>query len=238
MSTRRALTKKLSSESKPTKINIHGLLKDEKMQREIKMMFYVDNWPKYAICEKLNITSDALDSFLRAEKMRDYTDARIEDVMMDENHNPLSIITSFFQSVSHVATEMSYTALLQAELREKLAKVVSDQGVEALTRGENKALYDQWVKNSNKLTTHFGSVQKNFETYLNLMNDIIDVQKEVSYVKVVTEILRSEDPALFRKIQGALDADPTTKQILNQLSMHDVIHYWDPEASRIAIKER
>jgi hypothetical protein len=131
---------------------------------------------------------------------------------------------------------MSFTAVLNGMLREEIAKIVSRQGITSLTKGDNYETLNLWYSNSKKLDKLIEHAQKLLETYINLFSQVLDVQREVSYVKVVTDILKNEDPILYKKLQIALDRDHEAKRVLDSLSRENVILYWDSELGAVAQK--
>lgn len=203
------------------------------LEEQIKEMFYIQERSYADISRELGLNYNEVYRFIRDDKLKNYSDDSIEKIAMTENYNPLTVITYFFQSVHHAHKELAFTAIVQEMLREKIAKKISDEGVENLVRGDNKQLLNQWYANSAKLVKLTEGAQKHLEGYLNLFSQVLDVQREVSYVKVVTDILKQEDPSLYRKIQRALDADPAAKRVLEVLSREDVLYYWDAEEGKI-----
>lgn len=206
-------------------------------ESDIREMFYVRNLSIAEISRQLDIPYREVHRFIRDDKLKNYSDENIEAIAMSESFNPLTVITYFFQSVHHAYKELAFTAMISELLREKVAKKISEEGIENMMTGENANLMKQWYSNSQKLVKLTEGAQKHLEGYLNLFNQVLDVQREVSYVKVVTDILRQEDPTLYRKIQRALDADPAAKRVLEALSREDVLYYWDGESGKVSRRE-
>jgi hypothetical protein len=204
------------------------------LEQKVKDMFYLEGRTQKDISKELGLPYHEVGRFLRDDKLKNYSDDKIEAIAMADNFNPLTVITYFFQSVHHAYKELTFTAIISEMLREKIAKKISEEGVENLVRGDNRELLSQWYANSGKLSKLTEGAQKHLEGYLNLFTQVLDVQREVSYVKVVTDILRQEDPSLYRKIQRALDADPAAKKVLEALSREDVLYYWDAESGKIS----
>lgn len=212
----------------------HKEIMERNLQDTIKEMFYLKNYNQRQISEELDIPYSQVYRFLRDDKLKNFSDENLEAISMSDDFNPLNVISYYFQSVHHASKELAFTGVISNMLREKIAKIISEEGIEALRRGENSGLLDHWYQNAQKMERLVAGAQKHMEGYISLFQQVLDVQREVSYVKVVTDILRQEDPALYRKIQRALDADPEAKRVLELLASNDVIHYWDSDEGKVS----
>lgn len=212
----------------------HKELVERNLTDKVLELFYIKGYNQKQIAEELQVPYTQVYRFLRDHKLKNFNDEKLEALAMSDDFNPLNVISYYFQSVHHSAKELAFTGIVSEMLREKIAKVISDEGIEALNKGENAALLSQWYSNAQKMAGLVAGAQKHLEGYISLFSQVLDVQREVSYVKVVTDILRQEDPTLYRKIQRALDADPEAKRVLESLSSQDVMFYWDSEGSKIA----
>ena len=208
----------------------HKKIKERGLEERIKEMCYLRGYTTGQIATELDLTHSEVYRFLRDDKMKNFSDEKLETIAMSDEFNPLNVISYYFQSVHHASKELAFTGILAEMLRTRLAEIISKEGVEALSKGENYAVMQQWMELARKMTKLVEGAQKHMEGYINLFSQVIDVQREVSYVKVITEILRKEDPILYKKIQRALDADPEAKRVLESLSSSEVMMYWDTEA--------
>lgn len=204
---------------------------------DIKDLYYKQKWSYRAIAEHFGLTYSAVYRYLREEKFLQYNDEKIEALAMSEDFDPLSVITNYFGAVHAAQKELGFTAVLNGMLREEVANIVSRQGVTALNKGENSDTLNLWYQNSKKLDRLVENAQKLLESYISLFSQVLDVQREVSYVKVVTDLLKKEDPVLYKKLQTALDADPEAKRVLDSLSRDNVVLYWDSELGGIAQRQ-
>lgn len=205
----------------------HKNIVSNNLESEVKELFYVKNLTHREIAEKLNLSRNEVYRFLRDDKLKHFSDEKLEAIAMSDDFTPLNVVSYFFQSVHHAYKELAFTGMLSELIRTKIAKIVDEEGIEGLYRGENFALTRQWMEVSQKLAKLTEGAQKHMDGYINLFAQVLDVQREVSYVKIVTDILRKEDPELYRKLQKALDADPAAKRVLESLSRQDVLFYWD-----------
>lgn len=209
------------------------------LDEDIRTLFYEKKLSQQQIADKLGLKYHEVQRFLRDDKLANFNDDRLEAIAMTDDFTPLNVINYFFQSVHHAFKELAFTGLLAQMLREKLAEKIDQEGIESLNRGDNYELTRQWLNIAAKLAKLTEGSSKHLDGYIQLFDKVLSVQKEVSIVKIVTDVLRQEDPAMFKKIQRALDADPDTKRILELLSREDVIIYWDDKmvATRELLEE-
>jgi hypothetical protein len=214
----------------------HFEIKKINAEEEIKDLYYNQGWSYSALAKKYGLSYHHIYRFLRDDKIKNYNDDKLEAIAMSDEFNPLSVVQNFFQAVHHSSKELAFTGIINQMLREKIAEIINEQGVENLTKGDNYGILKQWYNNSNKMDKLVANAQKMLEGYINLFSQVLDVQREVSYVKVVTDLLKKEDPELYRKLQRAMDADPEAKRVLEALSREDVVHYWDSDSGSIRQK--
>lgn len=205
----------------------HKEIKERGLEKAILSKFYVDKLPIAKISAETGVSVSAIHSFLREDKITYYNDDRLEAIATYEDSSPLQVISNYFQGVQHSSKELAFTALIVQMIREKVAKVIHEEDIEGLLSPSNKSLYNSWYRTTDKLSKLIATSQKQLEGYVTLFSHILDVQREVSYLKIITEIISKNDVELYRKIQRALDADPTSKYLLEALSKQDIIDYWD-----------
>jgi len=206
------------------------------LEDDVKDLYYNHGWSYRAIANYHEVSYQSVYRFLRDDKIRNYDDDKLEAIAMSEEFNPLSVVQNYFQAVHHSSKELAFTGIVNQMLREKIAEVIDEEGVENLTKGDNSELLKQWYNNSTKMDKLILNAQKLLEGYIDLFSQVLDVQREVSYVKIVTDLLKREDPELYKKLQKAMDADPEAKRVLEALSMQDVVHYWDSESGSVKQK--
>jgi hypothetical protein len=219
------------NKSRHTEIIERGIAQD------IKNFYYKEKWSYRAIAKYYDLPYSAIYRFLRDDKFLKYDDNKIEALAMSEEFDPLSVITNYFGAVHAAQKELGFTAILNSMLREEIANIISRQGVTALGKGENAGTLNLWYNNSKKLDKLIENAQKLLEGYINLFSQVLDVQREVSYVKVVTDLLKKEDPVLYKKLQSALDADPEAKRVLDSLSRENVVLYWDSDLGAVTQRQ-
>ena len=215
----------------------HKRIKELGLEDEIKEAYFKQKLNYRQISDKFNLGYTEVYRFLRDDKLRNYNDENLEAIAMTDEFSPLSVITHYFQSVHHASKELAFTGMLAQMYREEVASIIDEQGLTALTKGDNYDTLLQWNRNAQKLNKLVEMAPKQLEGYINLFAQVLDVQKEVSYVKIVTDLLRKEDPVLYRKLQRALDADPEAKRVLDSLTREDVLMYWDSDIGKVMREE-
>lgn len=211
----------------------HKNIVSRNLELQIKEMFYLKNMTQTEIADSLGLKTPEVYRFLRDDKLKNFSDEKLEAIAQSEDFTPLNVISYYFQSVHHAFKELAFTGIIAEMIREKLAERIDKEGIESLNRGDNYELMRQWLEVSRKLGKLVEGAQKHMDGYINLFQQVLDVQREVSYVKVVTDILKKEDPELYRKLQRALDADPAAKRVLETLSREDVLTYWDSDTASV-----
>lgn len=219
-------------------VTSHKEIRTRGISKDILDLYYKDKLSIKAIAERYNMAYESVRRFLMDEKFKNYSDEGLEAISLTEDVSPFSVITNFFQGVQHAQKELAFTAIMNQKYREEIARILSEEGgITALTKGDNYAVLSQWYNNSSKLSKLIESSQKHLEGYINLFSQVLDVQREVSFVKVVTDLLRKEDPVMYARLQKALDADPETKLVLDSLANEDLIFYWDSALGKVAAIE-
>lgn len=216
------------------KTSKHSVIKSRGLEKDIITDIYDKAMSIQEVARKYDISYTDVQRFLRDHKLVAYSDEKLEALAMSEEFNPLGVVAHFFQSVHHASKELAFTGMIAQLLREELAAQISEQGVSGVASSPSGAkLMGQWSESANKLLRLVDNSPKLLKAYIDLFSQVLDVQREVSYVKLITDILRREDPALYRKIQQALDADPAAKRVLEALSREDVLMYWDADAGQV-----
>jgi len=208
-------------------------IKERGLEKKIKDAFYKDKLSKTQIAKKYDLNYVEVYYYLREDKIRNYDDENLEAISMSDEVSPLSAITHYFQSVHQASKELAFTGILAQMYREEIAKIVDEEGLSALSLGSNNEIMRLWHKNAQKLNKLVELAPKQLEGYINLFAQVLDVQREVSYVKIVTDLLRKDDPVLYHKLQRALNADPVAKKVLDSLTREDIITYWDSEVGSV-----
>lgn len=204
----------------------HGSIKKRNLESTIKEMFYEKKYPYQRIADELELSYSAVYRFIRDDKLRNYNDRRLDAVARSDNYNALSLIDSLFDSAAAVAKDLQFAMIVASRMREKIAHIISEEDIEGLLTEQNAGQFEAYTKNVERVMKLAQIVPKHLDTYINLYNEILDIQREVSYVRVVTEILRKQDSETYKLIQDALNKDHAARAVMESLSTQDIIDYW------------
>ena len=75
-----------------------------------------------------------------------------------------------------------------------------------------------WTEVTGKLDKYGSMSIKQTETYLNLMEKVLDKQREVAFVKILFDLFQKADPSIIEKVNKALEEDEYAKAVLESLS--------------------
>lgn len=204
----------------------HKTIKEMNLEEVIKHEFFSLNKSINTIANEQGIPFSSVQRFIREEKIKNYNDNKLEAVARSSDYNALSLVDTFFDSANFASKELAMTAIIAQVLREEVAEIMASQGVRGLLEEENRELVSLWFKNTEKLSKLSANVPKYLDTYVNMFTQILDVQRQVSYVKVVTDELRKADPVLHKKIFDALNKDTAAKAVMGSISSADIVEYW------------
>lgn len=205
----------------------HKIIRERNLEQQIRELF-AKGVPMTAVAEQLDLPHSAVVRFLREESIKNYDDTKLAKIAKVEDYNPLSLIDTFFDAASFVASDLRFTAILAAKFREEIADKMnqSDGSMQAFTDETNKKLFEAWYMNTEKLMKLSDRSEKQLQTFINLLTQVLDISREISYVRVVTEVLQDSDPATYKKIQKALREDPAAKAVMGALDTSAIVDFW------------
>jgi hypothetical protein len=211
--------------------NRHKKIKELNLEDAIRTSFFKHNKSISLIADELGIPFSAVQRFVREEKMKNFSDNRLEAIAKGNEDGAFLIINDIFDSASYARKEMAMTAILAQMFREDMAEVIAKGGVRGLLEEENRDMMREMYKNAEKLSKLQANVPKYLDAYINLLTQVLDLQRQVSFVKVVTEELRKADPVLHKKIFDALNADTAAKAVMGSISTDEIVEYWTSDRS-------
>jgi len=200
-------------------------------EKQIIEMWYVYKRTKKDIARELELPYSVVDKFLVQHELKNYKDNQIESLARNENYNSLSVINTFFDAAGHMAQELAFVALVAKMLREEIAQKLADGGVAELFTLENKDLLNSWYENTEKMTKLAANAPKQLETYVNLYTTVLDIQRSVSYVKVMDDALKKADANLHKILQDSLSKDTAARAVFAALDPEQIANYWGDEIS-------
>jgi len=208
----------------------HQKIKELGLEKKIKRMFYVERKNSTQIAAEVGLPRQAIERWLRDDRIQNFTDNRIESIARSDDYNALSLITTFFDSAAYASKELAMTAIIGQILREEVASILAEQGIKGLLEDENEKLVTLWFKNAEKLSKLAVNVPKYLDSYINLYTEVLDVQRQVSYVRALTDALARVSPETHKLVIQELNKDIAAKAVMNSLEPQDIASYWGDKA--------
>lgn len=203
------------------------------LERKIKRMHYIEGLPSAKIAEELEIPESGIKKFIREDKIKNFSDYKLEAVAKSDDYNALSLIDTFFQSAAHSSKEISMTAILGQIIREEVAEILSEEGINGLTSEKNTKLVELWFKNTEKLVKLTSNMPKMLDSYIGLYDKVLDVQRQVSYVRAMTDAIEKVAPEIRNAIRRELQRDTAAKAVLDALEPTDIASYWGSKTKEV-----
>lgn len=207
----------------------HKKIRELNLEEQIRIEFFKNNKSISTISQELNLPFSAVQRFIREEKLKNFNDNRLEAVARSGDNDALVFVNDLFDAANYARKEMAMTALLAQVLREEIAEIMAEEGAKGLLDEKHRELINLWFRNSEKLSKLQANVPKYLDSYVNLFTQVLDLQRQVSFVKVVTEELRRADPVMHKKIFDALNKDTAAKAVMGSISSQEIVEYWASE---------
>lgn len=186
------------------------------MEKELLEKYFVEGWKVSQISDYYGISANTLTNFYNDYLLENYDDSQIEAAAIIDSENHLGIMATFFSGAFYISRELALTSILARKLREEIAQSVSKYG--ALETLKDRDLMRAWTEVSSKLEKYGAISIKQTETYLNLMEKVLDKQREVAFVKILFDLFQKADPSVIEQVNRALEEDEYAKAVLESLS--------------------
>lgn len=196
------------------------------LEKKIKHLYYVEEMPMQKIANEVGLSRNAVERWIRDDRLKNYSDNRLEAIARSDDFNALSLITNLFDAAAYASKELAMTAIVGQLLREEVAEIIAKEGIEGLVDDKYEKLLNLWFKNAEKLTRLSSNVPKFIDSYINLYTQVLDVQRQVSYVRALTDALSKVSPETHRLVIQEMNKDTAAKAVMNSLSSEDIASYW------------
>lgn len=207
----------------------------DELEDEIRDRVYRKKETTKDIALALNIPTHAISKLLKSDYWRTKDDTRLKQILKtDSNVGALDIIDNLFMSLMLSAKELQYNGVLSMEIREKISTIIEEEGVEELFTEKNKNLMSEYRKTTESIAKLSGNANEYMKTYLTMFRDVLEVQRDVSYIRVVTDVLSKLAPEVKAKLNKGLSEDPVMKAMMNKISTNDVENYFVDSDSIVA----
>lgn len=208
------------------------------LEKQIKRLYYVEQMTTSQIGKELGLPRASIERWIRDDRLKNYSDNRLEAIARSDDFNALSLITNLFDSAAYAAKELAMTAIVGQMLREEISGILAEEGIEGLVDEKYEKLLNLWFKNSEKLTKMSANVPKFIDSYINLYTQVLDVQRQVSYVRALTDALSKVSPETHRLVIQEMNKDTAAKAVMNSLSSEDIAAYWEEKnGSKLILQE-
>ena len=208
----------------------HKKIKELGLERTIKRMHYIEGKSIGFIADSTGLPKTAVEKFLREDKLKNFSDFKLEAIAKSDDYNALSLVETFFSSAAYASKELAMSAILNQMIREEIATILAEEGIRGLLNEGNQALLNLWYRNTEKVAKLSANLPKYLDSYMNLYTQVLDVQRSVSYVRSLTDAIAKVSPETHQLIMRSMDKDVAAKAVLNSMSSDDIAGYWSEKA--------
>lgn len=192
------------------------LLVTQDIDRDILHDYFVNKNTVKQIATKYGVSYGTISSFITDYRLANYVDGDVEESAILDAENHLGIMTLFFANAMYLSKEAALTSILARKLREEIANKVAQDGV--LNTLTDKDVMSAWSEVSKKTMDYSANAGKFMDTYLKLMEKVLDKQRDLAFVKVLYDIIQKLDPSTAEKLNEALVDDEYARSVLSSMS--------------------
>lgn len=199
----------------------HRALSKRGLIKTILEEYSINNKSINVISDEYGISTSMIHKLLQDFYLYYFNDEKIQELSFFDAKSHLGVLYSFFNSVVALSKEISFNAIFSRKIREKIAEILSQEGLEKTL--ENRKLMNAWRESvrRNEILLKLAIEQTN--TYLNLIEKVLDRQREVAFVKAIYDVLAELDPQTALKLQERLYEDEYARALLEATSLEDFI---------------
>ena len=202
------------------------MIRQKGLEKEILYNHFVNKKTIRQLSEEFGLTPGTISGFITDYKLKNYDDTTIEELALLDSENHLGIMAMFFSNAIYLSKEASLTSVLARKLREEIAMKVSEEGV--LSVAKDKDMMAAWGEISKKTLDYSANAGKFMETYLKLMEKVLDKQRELAFVKVLYDVIQKLEPEVAEKLHEALANDDYARAVLQSMSGEALLkHFMD-----------
>lgn len=206
------------------------------IEQEVLEKYFIDNWSVKQISEFYKISAITISKFLLDYLMRNYDDARIEQVAALDSDNHLGVLDAFFASVLYVAKDAAMNAVVQKKLRQELAAKIAEKGI--IEAVKDRDLMKAIEQSSARTERYANLAIKHLQAYLNLMEQVLDKQRDVALVRVLFDILQRLEPEVHEKLVKALEDDEYAQAVMKSLPGSALVNVFKQRATTTDFSEK
>lgn len=201
---------KLPEKTRFNSIRVQGL------EKEILRQHFIEKKTVTQLSDLHGISSGTITSYILDYKLANYDDSVIEETALLDSENHLGVMTMFFANAMYLAKEGAMLSVMARKTREEIARKMSEEGTLEVFKDEN--LMRAWTEINKRTSDYTANSSKTMETYLKLMEKVLDKQRELAFVKVLFDLVQKLEPRVAEKLHDALVNDDYARAVLQSLS--------------------
>lgn len=186
------------------------------IEKDILKEHFIEKKSVSQLSHKYGISQGSISGFLLDYKLANYDDSMIEETALLDSENHLGIMTMFFANAMYLAKEGAMVSILAKKTREEIARKLAKEG--AMEVFKDTDLMNAWSEVNRKTAEYTSNSGKTMETYLKLMEKVLDKQRELAFVKVLFDIVQKLEPRIAEKLHNALVNDDYARAVMQSLS--------------------
>lgn len=201
----------------------HRSLVEKGILKDILKLYILENEPIHVIANKYNISTSVIHRLLEHFYLFYFDDNKLAELSFIEPSSHLGILYSFFTAITSLTKEIVFNAVFSKKIREELARALAEDGL--IKTLENRKLMLAWKENirRNEILLKLSVDQMN--TYLNLIEKVLDKQRELAFVRAVYETLAELDPETAARLYDKLMQDDYARALVETNSVEEFINF-------------
>lgn len=209
--------------SLPETTKNHRTLSKRNLIKTILEEYTLNNLSINQISEKYDISTSFIHKLLQDFYLYYFDDNKLQELTFAEPSSHLGVLYSFFNSVVALSKEIAFNSVFSKKLREKISKLLAEEGIEKAL--ENRRLMNAWRDSVKRNEVLLKLAIEQTNTYLNLIEKVLDKQREIAFVKAIYDVLAELDPPTAAKLQEKLYQDEYARALIESTSLEEFISF-------------
>ena len=198
----------------------HNKLVSNNIAEDI-LISYINNESISSLSERYKISTNLIYRLLIDFYLYTADDTKLEEIISSENSSHMNVLKSFFNAVSSLSQEITFNNIFSKKLRKEISEKLTTDGLEETL--ENTRLMNAWRESISRTEKLIKLSTDQTSVYLNLLEKILDRQREVAFVKAVYAVLQELEPSIAVKVQEALYKDEYARAIIEATTTDELI---------------
>lgn len=198
----------------------HNKLVSNNIAEDI-ILSYINNESISSLSERHKVSTNLIYRLLIDFYLYTSDDTKLDEIISSENSSHMNVLKSFFNSVSSLSQEITFNNIFSKKLRKEISEKLTTDGLEETL--ENTRLMTAWRDSISRTEKLIKLSTDQTSVYLNLLEKILDRQREVAFVKAVYAVLQELEPSVAVKVQEALYKDEYARAIIEATTTDELI---------------